>query len=254
MAKRTRKNRVAKTTNTSKPPLQSYEQEIDRPVAITPIEYGGLQEAYDHFNKTLFEGSLPDCFITYQRKANSMGYFSADRFAGRVGKFAKHELALNPDTFIGHTDQQVCQTLVHEMVHAWQQHCGKPSARGYHNKEWAAKMKAVGLQPSSTGAVGGKETGQRMGDYIIPGGSFTVAFAELAAIGWGLNLQSAHRPGPKGTNNSKTKFICATCGANIWGKPDTNMICGGCYDRERLIVRMVSADNAAVSSYNQKAA
>jgi hypothetical protein len=26
--------------------------------AITPVEYGGLQEAYDHFNKELFGGKL----------------------------------------------------------------------------------------------------------------------------------------------------------------------------------------------------
>jgi hypothetical protein len=35
-------------------------------------------------------------------------------------------------------------------------------------------------------------------DYIIPDGPFTKAFAKLAATGWKLNLQSAHRPGPKG--------------------------------------------------------
>jgi hypothetical protein len=56
---------------------QSYEQKIDKPVAITPIEYGGLQEAFDHFNAALFNGVLPDVFITYQRKAHSNGYFSA---------------------------------------------------------------------------------------------------------------------------------------------------------------------------------
>ena len=33
--------------------------------AITPIEYSGLQAAYDHFNKELFGGQLPDVFITY---------------------------------------------------------------------------------------------------------------------------------------------------------------------------------------------
>ena len=76
---------------------------------ITPIEYGGLQEAYDHFNKELFDGQLPDCFITLQRKANSMGYFAADRFSGRIAKYAKHELALNPDAFINQTDMQVGQ-------------------------------------------------------------------------------------------------------------------------------------------------
>jgi hypothetical protein len=40
----------------------------DEPIAITPIEYGGLQEAYDHFNTELFGKSLPDVFITYQRR------------------------------------------------------------------------------------------------------------------------------------------------------------------------------------------
>jgi predicted SprT family Zn-dependent metalloprotease len=85
------------------------------------------------------------------RLANSHGYFAADRFTARSGEFRRHELALNPDGFIGQSDAQVCQTLVHEQVHLWQHAFGKPSGRGYHNTEWAAKMKAVGLQPSSTG-------------------------------------------------------------------------------------------------------
>jgi SprT-like family len=200
----------------------------DETVAITPIEYGGLQEAFEHFDAALFKGALPDCFITYQRKANSFGYFSPDRFSGRIGKWGKHELALNPDAFINQSDEQICQTLVHEMVHLWQHVFGKPAARGYHNKEWAATMKAIGLQPSNTGMVDGKETGQKMMDYIIADGPFTAAYGKLAATGWRLNLQSAHRPGAKGGTNSKTKFTCPSCGQNAWGKPDLAIICKLC--------------------------
>ena len=29
---------------------RAYERKAAEPAAITPIEYGGLQEAYDHFN------------------------------------------------------------------------------------------------------------------------------------------------------------------------------------------------------------
>src|SRR5262245_65927631 len=105
---------------------RSYEPKAGQPVAITPVEYGGLQKAYDHFNAELFDGALPDVFITYQRKAHSAGYFSADRFSGRIAEFGKHELALNPDGFIGQTDEQIVQTLVHEMVHAWQHAYSKP--------------------------------------------------------------------------------------------------------------------------------
>jgi hypothetical protein len=87
-------------------------------------------------------------------------------------------------------------------------------------------MKSIGLQPSSTGAVGGKETGQRMSDYIIPDGPFVHAFAKLAATGWALNLQSAPRPGgTKVPNHSKTTFTCPSGGRNVSGKPDTAVFC-----------------------------
>jgi SprT-like family len=231
---RTIENRELIMADRGRKPAQRrrpYKRAEDKPVAITPIEYSGLQEGYDHFNAALFDAALPDVFITYQRKAHSFGYFSPDRFSGRIGKRGKHELALNPDGFIGQTDEQVCQTLVHEMVHVWQHAFGAPSKRGYHNKEWAAKMKQVGLQPSSTGMVGGKETGQKMLDYVIPSGPFTEAFAKLAAIGWRLNLQSAHRPGPKVGTNSKTKFTCIGCGQNAWGKPDLAIACIPCGTR-----------------------
>ena len=89
-------------------------------------------------------------------------------------------------------------------------------------------MKAIGLQPSSTGMVGGKETGQQMTHYIIPGGAFAQAFAKLAATGWKLNLQSAHRAGGKKAPNSKTKFTCPSCAQNAWGKPDLAISCTPC--------------------------
>src|SRR5215472_8566023 len=123
---------------------------------------------------------------------------------------------------------EICSTLVHEMVHVWQHAKGTAPKRGYHDREWAAKMKEVGLQPSSTGAVGGRETGQKMMDYIIPDGPFTKAFTVLAATGWKLNLQSAHRPGEQRAPNSKTKFSCSNCGPNTWGKPDLAVTCTPC--------------------------
>jgi SprT-like family len=225
---------------------RSYQRKADQPIAITPVEYSGLQEAYDHFNAELFEGGLVDVFITYQRHSHSKGYFSADRFSGRQIAFGKHELALNPDAFIGRTDEQITSTLVHEMVHCWQQQYGKPGSRGYHNKEWAQKMKLVGLQPSNSGAVGGKETGQQMSHYVITGGLFAEAFAKLAATGWKLNLQSAHRSGDKKGPNSKTKFTCTACGQNAWGKPDLAIMCEPCG------IKMLSAEVS--QSYDQAVA
>jgi SprT-like family len=205
----------------------SYEQ---KPEAITPVEYGGLQAAYDHLNRTLFDGALIDVLITLQRHAHSAGHFVPNRYTGRVeSSLDRHELNLNPDAFYGRDDEWICSVLTHEMVHVWHQQFGTPPSRGYHDKVWGKKMKEVGLYPSNTGAVGGRETGTRMQHYILEGGAFSRTFAELKATGWRLNLQSAQRPGqrPKGPN-SKTKFTCPRCAQNAWGKPDLGILCTSC--------------------------
>jgi hypothetical protein len=71
------------------------------------------------------------------------------------------------------------QTIVHEMCHCWQECYGKPSRKGYHNKEWANKMLLIGLVPSSTGRIGGEITGQSMSDYPAPQGKFIQSCKKL---------------------------------------------------------------------------
>lgn len=140
---------------------------------ITSDEYAGFEGVYEWFNAQLFARQLPPCLITLQRKARSYGYFATDRFGHRVDAQAStDELALNPDTFVERSDKDILSTLVHEMCHCWQRHCGTPSRTGYHNKEWAMQMIAVGLMPSDTGAPDGKQTGQHVSHYIITGGPF----------------------------------------------------------------------------------
>jgi hypothetical protein len=157
---------------------------------ITKREYEGFQKAYDFFNRHLFGRCLPPVLMTFQRKGGTRGYFAPDRFVGRIEKTAAHELALNPDTFENRTDEEILSTLAHEMAHVWQQTFGKPSRRCYHNRQWAAKMKEIGLQPSDTGAPGGKETGQLVTHYIVPNGRFSNAYARLESEGFRLHWQS----------------------------------------------------------------
>jgi SprT-like family len=197
------------------------------PFPITQVEYQEFQDAYDFFNRELFDGSLPQLLVTLQRKARSYGYFAPERFDGRLNSMTVHELALNPDNFTGRSDIDILSTLVHEMVHAWQQTHGTPPRRGYHNREWAAKMKAVGLQPSDTGLLGGKETGQSMTHYIMPDGAFLQAYVRLQATGMCLRWQSTPRDA-QGKTQSKTKYTCRTCGLNAWARPSAHLMCGEC--------------------------
>lgn len=154
----------------------------------TEEAYAELQAAYDFYNDHLFASQerLPACLITYQREKRTMGYFSQARFIRRDGIKAD-EIAMNPDYFAVIPLVEILQTLVHEMVHLWQYHFGKPSRACYHNTEWANKMEALGLMPSDTGKPGGKRVGQSMNDYVILGSRFDVATRELLKRGFAIS-------------------------------------------------------------------
>lgn len=191
-------------------------------------EYASFQQAYDSFNAVLFGGALPDCLITLQRKKGARGYFWASQFTARSGDGATDEIAMNPETF-NRTDIEILSTLAHEMCHLWQHHHGKPTRNGYHNKEWAAKMRAIGLIPSASGQPGGKPTGQRMTHYIDPSGLFAAHAASLISAGFALRWQANANPGgASATKKNKITYTCAGCGQNAWAKPGARLICGDC--------------------------
>jgi hypothetical protein len=144
--------------------------------------YSALQTAFDHFNRTLFDGKLPQCLITLRSASRTYGYMQKDRFVSVEGQHID-ELGINPGYFALQSIEEVMATVVHEMVHHWQNHFGTPSASMPHNKEWADKMEALGLMPSDTGLPGGKRTGRSMNDFIMPDSPFLRACAELKTLG-----------------------------------------------------------------------
>jgi predicted SprT family Zn-dependent metalloprotease len=213
--------------------------------AITPAQYRAFQDAYDFFNKELFAGSLRHVLVTLQRHAHTRGYFAAERFSGRTEQTTAHELAMNPDTFMGRSDREICSTLAHEMVHVWQQAHGTPPRKAYHDKQWSAKMKEIGLYPSSTGEPGGKEVGAKMTHYIVAGGKYDQAFAKLAARGFALSWQSLPwGKERKAKKASKTKFTCPVCAQNVWGKPEAQVVCGVCLEEDAEIIIMLAEEQA----------
>lgn len=200
-------------------------------VGLSPtIEaYGALHDAYDYYNAALFEDRLPNCLITLQRRAGlRYGHFCSERFAATSGE-TTDEISINPKHIIHRPVEEVLATLVHEMTHLEQFHFGKPSRSGYHNKEWGSLMKRVGLYPSHIGAPGGKETGQQMTHYVIPGGRFANITRALLGDGftlpWGDALKGEQQKKPVGV---RAKFICSSCGDAAWGKPDLSIRCEKC--------------------------
>ena len=198
----------------------------------TTKTYKSLDDAFVFFNHRLFGGRLPSCLITIQRSRAAYGYFAGGRFGSPDGKEVTDEIALNPSHFHRRSTEQSLSTLVHEMTHLEQHHFGKPSRSGYHNKQWAGLMRAVGLIPSDTAEPGGKEVGQRVSHYIEPGGCFERACTELVRKGfdplyvelWTENGENARRK----KTASKTRYTCMACGLNAWAKLMAALICGEC--------------------------
>jgi hypothetical protein len=110
------------------------------------------------------------------------------------------------------------------MVHLWQHHFGKPSRSGYHTGDWAVKMRAIGLIPTSTGEPGGKETGQKVTHFIEPGGRFERACAAFLAsiVLYHDRAGEGREPARKKKAASKTKYTCSGCGVSL--------LCGECQE------------------------
>ena len=146
--------------------------------------YTYLAEAFDHFNKALFDNSLTPVIFVITRKKNVAGHFRRRGWLNE-GEETFHEIAVNPQHFISSSPLELCQTIVHEQSHQWQVEYGTESRAGYHNTEWADKMRSIGLNPISKN---GKGTGQSVGDEPIPGGLFEKAYIEFFLMGYKLAI------------------------------------------------------------------
>ena len=219
----------------------------NEPLPPTFESYGELEHAYDYFNGALFAGKLPRCLITLQVGRRYYGYFCGDRFAAHDGRQCD-EIALNPRYFGQQPLIEVLGTLVHEMMHLWQHHFGKPGRGSYHNKQWAREMLRVGLHPSATGRPGGAMTGRSMSHYVVPGGPFESAATRLRDARFGISWFEARvsrvaaggmegSTGEAPLSGRRCKFTCPSCGANAWGKGSLKLMCVECRQLMRTAFR-----------------
>jgi predicted SprT family Zn-dependent metalloprotease len=226
---------------------------------ITTMQFQTLDDLYAFYNVKLFGAALPECIVNLSRRAHSYGFFAPNLWTslnGDTSKFSKyaHEISLNPD-YLLRPPVEWHSTLVHEMVHLWQNEFGKPSHSSYHNKQWANKMESIGLMPSDTGQPGGARTGQHMTHYVIPGGAFETVFLSItpeqieylrlkylpvASISGpykspGLNnpddpdapdIPTSPNPG-KTKSGERLKYTCS-CGNNVWARSGLSIQCLNC--------------------------
>jgi hypothetical protein len=187
----------------------------------------GLAEAYAFFNERLFAGRLPPCLVTMHRQRGAYGYFPGKWFAIKGGKEVTDEIALNPTGFRVRNIGESLSTLAQEMCHHEKYHFGKQGRRICHNEGWASLMKAIGLIPAKTRAFGGRKPVQGVEHYIVPGGPFALACAELVKSGFAVR----HSELWGDEQARRREYICPTCGLSAWGRPIISLVCGDCNER-----------------------
>jgi hypothetical protein len=221
----------------------------------TNDQFAAYRAMWVYFNTALFGGALSHVILNFSRLARSLGFFAPERWRN-AGDQTTHEISLNPDHLTRKNAKDSASTLVHEMMHLWRHEQGNPPRGGYHDTEWANRMEAIGLMPSSTAKPGGRRTGYKMSHYIIPGGAFERAFEAMPAecqLPW-TSGSDEDAVGGKGNDKAKKdkakkdaarkvklKYSCPSCELNVWGRAGLHLRCDDCDEQ------LVTADAAAAT-------
>jgi predicted SprT family Zn-dependent metalloprotease len=207
-------------------------------LAPAPVETKALQKLYDALNKGLFDESLPRPMLLFSRNANIIGgYFSPDKWTDDNGNLI-HEIALNANVLSGGDLPKIVMILAHEMIHLEQHHTNQAPRPGYHDRNFAARCRSIGIIPKGPD---GKETGQALGGEIELGGRLETLLAELpdeilfpwlpkelpnpdSQLGPPTPGQ-APPPPPVQRPGTRSKYSCPVCGINVWGKHGLSILC-----------------------------
>lgn len=220
-------------------------QKPANPPTPTVDQFGKYSQAWEYYNQKLFDGELSPCLLNFSRhkKRGAYGFFAAKKW--HKGDEVIHEISLCPET-LSLGALEMMQTLVHEMVHQWQEDHGSPSRNGYHNAEWAAKMCSIGLIPTDTGEPGGKQTGQKIVDYPEVDGAFIKAFVAMPPeylIPWLSGAGEAAPPKPPKQPPQIFKYACG-CGNEFKSKSDElDVTCNQCDEVFEIEVKEPKEDD-----------
>src|SRR5947199_1298346 len=88
-----------------------------------------------------FKLQIPVPCLLIERLRRRYGHFRP----GRNGFGLKDEIGIDEEHLRQRPFWQTCGTLLHELLHSWQEYHGRPGRRNYHNKQFQKKAASLGL-------------------------------------------------------------------------------------------------------------
>lgn len=210
-----------------------------------------LQSMRDFLNMSLFDGGLPECFITLTRNKNVIGgYHSHDQWQNDNGTQVA-EIGINSNFVVDGDQVTLMNVLLHELIHLEQHHKGTQGRAGYHNQDFADRCYQLGLEVTCHDqGREGKQTGNKISTTLLHQGMAqkAIALCDIDLPYWTSQIIDIDtegnpkegqpptlqgrmpEPKKKGASGSRTKFVCPTCGAACWGKATLGIICAACME------------------------
>jgi hypothetical protein len=119
-----------------------------------------VARAFDFFNELHWGGRLPQPIFAFFRQppnGRRLGHYRPRSWRAPDGEL-RDELIVYADLALERGMHEVLVTVLHEAVHVWQEHFGKPSG-AHHNEEWHREAARVGLVTSGASGVTGAGEG-----------------------------------------------------------------------------------------------
>ena len=204
---------------------------VPKPAYVPPtIEIAqAYQNAYDYFNRQLFEPTfgerLPDCVLNLSRKRGAAAFFWADQWNDVKDGSKLAEISMVPE----HTNRPLIElmaTLCHEKAHFKDFLDGTNAKGGYHGKSWFKIMYLLGLPGKALSKSMLKVTQE-----IDPDGAFVQVFNRMPK---GLVLPfKGNLPPPRvikvdTMQGKRIKYECPACGDSLRGKSGMLIQCLKC--------------------------
>ena len=199
---------------------------------------GYLNKIFDLLNEEYFESTLSRPTITIQSTPKAYGHFSLreDTWISKLG--GTHEINLGAGT-LARPIEEVCATLLHEMVHYHNYICGiQDCSRGntYHNKRFKAAAEARGLIVDHSDKYGWSHTspGDSLLQFCLDNDLTDILinrneFCGYRVTGTGTHSGTATTLPPK--TSSTRKYICPCCGNSVRATKAVNIACLDCTEQ-----------------------
>lgn len=186
---------------------------------------GKLETLFETFNSKFFNNELerPVIAVSPDSTGGAFGWFTTWRAWQKDGTNGFFEINVTAE-HLNRPIQDVCGTLIHEMVHLYNHIKGiKDTSRGvtYHNKKFKETAEKCGLIIEHHDKYGWSTT--KLQDS-------TKEFIEtLGVIDFGLHRQKqlSLENGKKKKSSSK-KYICSECGTSVRATKEVRIICADC--------------------------